>query len=42
MLAARRHLHWVAPLLVLGIAAVLRFWALGNPHSLVFDELYYV
>lgn len=42
MLAARRHLRWIAPLLVLGIAAVLRFWALGRPDSLVFDELYYV
>ncbi|QIM17331.1 phospholipid carrier-dependent glycosyltransferase [Leucobacter insecticola] len=27
---------------MLGIAAVLRFWALGRPDSLVFDELYYV
>lgn len=38
----RRHLRWIAPLLVLGIAAVLRFWALGRPGTLVFDELYYV
>ena len=34
--------QWIAPVLVLGIAAVLRFWALGRPGSLVFDELYYV
>lgn len=27
---------------VLALAAVLRFWALGQPASLVFDELYYV
>ncbi len=37
-----RRLRWVAPVLVLGIAAVLRFWALGRPDALVFDELYYV
>lgn len=42
MPAVRHHLRWVAPLLVLGIAAVLRFWALGAPGTLVFDELYYV
>lgn len=29
-------------MLVLAIAAVLRFWHLGRPDSLVFDELYYV
>ena len=38
----RRHLRWIAPALVLGIAAVLRFWALGRPGTLVFDEIYYV
>lgn len=27
---------------VLGLAALLRFWALGQPDRLVFDELYYV
>lgn len=27
---------------VLGIAAFTRFWALGHPDELVFDELYYV
>ncbi|QIK64875.1 phospholipid carrier-dependent glycosyltransferase [Leucobacter viscericola] len=27
---------------MLGIAAVLRFWALGQPGTLVFDEIYYV
>ncbi|WP_336652754.1 MULTISPECIES: phospholipid carrier-dependent glycosyltransferase [unclassified Leucobacter] len=35
-------LRWIAPVLVLGIAAALRFWALGRPGVLVFDELYYV
>lgn len=42
MLAIRRHLRWLAPIVVLGIAAALRFWALSRPDSLVFDELYYV
>src|SRR5690554_5255349 len=27
---------------VLGVAALLRFWNLGYPDVLVFDELYYV
>ncbi|WP_255572792.1 phospholipid carrier-dependent glycosyltransferase [Leucobacter tenebrionis] len=38
----RGSLRWIAPALVLGIAAVLRFWALDRPGVLVFDELYYV
>lgn len=38
----RTQLRWVGPTLVLGIAAVLRFWALDRPDTLVFDELYYV
>ncbi|UOQ61655.1 phospholipid carrier-dependent glycosyltransferase [Leucobacter rhizosphaerae] len=42
MLAVRHHLRWLAPLLVLAVAAVVRFWALSSPGSLVFDELYYV
>jgi len=29
-------------LLILGLAALLRFWDLGYPHKLVFDETYYV
>jgi dolichyl-phosphate-mannose-protein mannosyltransferase len=33
---------WVAPVVILAFAGVLRFWALGRPDSLVFDELYYV
>jgi dolichyl-phosphate-mannose--protein O-mannosyl transferase len=37
-----RWVRWAAPVLVLGIAAVLRFWALSRPDTLVFDELYYV
>lgn len=30
------------PFSVLVLAAVLRLWNLGNPHSLVFDETFYV
>ena len=37
-----RRLRWLGPVLVLGIAAALRFWALARPDVLVFDELYYV
>lgn len=35
-------LRWLGPAAVLGIAAILRFWALSRPDILVFDELYYV
>ena len=34
--------HWAGPLVVLLVAAGLRLWNLGNPHSLVFDETFYV
>lgn len=37
-----QRLRWIAPLAVLALAALLRFWALSRPDSLVFDELYYV
>ncbi len=33
---------WLAPLLVTALAAVLRLWNLALPHTLVFDETYYV
>ncbi len=33
---------WGGPLLVLLLAAVLRFWNIANPHTLVFDETFYV
>lgn len=33
---------WLAPLLITLLAAILRFWNLGHPHALVFDETYYV
>lgn len=38
----RRSSRWCAPLLVLVVAAAVRFWALGRPELLVFDESYYV
>lgn len=34
-------LGWVAPLVVLLFAAVLRFYGLANPNAIVFDETYY-
>lgn len=42
MLAVRRHLRWIAPVAVVVVAVVLRFWALDRPGTLVFDELFYV
>lgn len=32
---------WGGPLLVALVAGVLRFWRLGSPHALIFDETYY-
>ncbi|WP_394552716.1 dolichyl-phosphate-mannose--protein mannosyltransferase [Agromyces sp. MMS24-JH15] len=34
--------YWGGPIAVTLLAAVLRFWDLGNPQSLIFDETYYV
>ncbi|MDQ0892962.1 dolichyl-phosphate-mannose--protein mannosyltransferase [Agromyces ramosus] len=34
--------YWGGPLLVTVVAAVLRFWNLGHPQAVVFDETYYV
>ncbi|HEY2556168.1 MAG TPA: phospholipid carrier-dependent glycosyltransferase [Diaminobutyricibacter sp.] len=34
--------YWGGPLVVTLLAAVLRLWNLANPHSLVFDETFYV
>lgn len=39
---ADRLLGWLGPLVVAAIGGVLRFWNLGTPHQLVFDETYYV
>ena len=33
---------WVAPLIVAAVGGFLRFWQLGRPNQLVFDETYYV
>lgn len=33
---------WFGPLIVMIIGGFLRFWDLGRPHQLVFDETYYV
>jgi dolichyl-phosphate-mannose--protein O-mannosyl transferase len=38
----RSKLAWLAYTFVVSLAAGLRFWNLGNPHKLVFDETYYV
>ncbi|MFD0022244.1 dolichyl-phosphate-mannose--protein mannosyltransferase [Streptomyces sp. NPDC058382] len=32
---------WGGPLLVAVVAGVLRFWNLGSPHAVIFDETYY-
>jgi dolichyl-phosphate-mannose--protein O-mannosyl transferase len=40
--AKLRWYTWGLPALVTVIAAVARLWALGDPHSLVFDETFYV
>ncbi|WP_314174640.1 dolichyl-phosphate-mannose--protein mannosyltransferase [Streptomyces winkii] len=32
---------WGAPLLVALVAGALRFWQLGSPHAVIFDETYY-
>lgn len=34
--------YWGGPIAVTLLAAVLRFWNLGTPQALVFDETYYV
>jgi dolichyl-phosphate-mannose-protein mannosyltransferase len=34
--------NWGAPAIVLLVASVTRLWNLGSPHSLVFDETFYV
>ncbi|MBO8199644.1 dolichyl-phosphate-mannose--protein mannosyltransferase [Streptomyces smyrnaeus] len=32
---------WGGPLLIALLAGVLRFWQLGSPHAVIFDETYY-
>ena len=38
----RRRIDVLAPVVVTLLAAALRLWNLSHPHSLVFDETYYV
>ncbi len=38
----QRLLGWLGPLVAMVVGGVLRFWNLGDPHQLVFDETYYV
>lgn len=33
---------WLGPLAITAVGGFLRFWHLGRPHQLVFDETYYV
>ncbi len=33
---------WFGPLVVAALGGLIRFWDLGRPHQLVFDETYYV
>ncbi len=40
--ARQRLWAWGGPIAVTLLAAILRLWNLGSPHSLVFDETYYV
>ena len=37
-----RILRWAGPVLVTLLAAAARLWDLANPHTLVFDETFYV
>jgi dolichyl-phosphate-mannose-protein mannosyltransferase len=37
-----RLLGWLGPLAIAAVAGVLRFWRLGEPGEVVFDEVYYV
>ncbi|AZM53731.1 phospholipid carrier-dependent glycosyltransferase [Streptomyces sp. WAC 01529] len=36
-----RRSAWLGPLLVTLVAGVIRFWNLGNPKAVIFDETYY-
>ncbi|MEU6217325.1 phospholipid carrier-dependent glycosyltransferase [Streptomyces sp. NPDC047022] len=38
---ATRWLAWVGPLLVTLMAGLMRFWNLGKPNAVIFDETYY-
>ncbi|MEU1336741.1 phospholipid carrier-dependent glycosyltransferase [Streptomyces sp. NPDC005827] len=36
-----RAMAWLGPLLVAAVAGAIRFWRLGRPRAIVFDETYY-
>ncbi|MFD7935219.1 dolichyl-phosphate-mannose--protein mannosyltransferase [Streptomyces sp. NPDC059755] len=36
-----RRSSWIGPLLITLLAGVLRFWHLGSPKAVIFDETYY-
>ncbi|MFJ6704736.1 MULTISPECIES: dolichyl-phosphate-mannose--protein mannosyltransferase [unclassified Streptomyces] len=38
---AARAMAWLGPLLVAVLAGAIRFWRLGSPREIVFDETYY-
>ncbi len=38
----QRLYHWGLPAVVVLVASITRLWNLGHPHSLVFDETFYV
>jgi dolichyl-phosphate-mannose-protein mannosyltransferase len=40
--ASDRLWGWLGPLIIAAVGGFLRFWQLGRPHQLVFDETYYV
>ncbi len=40
--ASSRRWGWLGPLAVAAVGGFFRFWHLGTPHQLVFDETYYV
>jgi dolichyl-phosphate-mannose-protein mannosyltransferase len=40
--ATDRFWGWVGPLVIAALGGFLRFWHLGRPHQLIFDETYYV
>jgi dolichyl-phosphate-mannose-protein mannosyltransferase len=42
VLATSRWVRWAGPLAIVLLAAILRLWNLGSPHTLIFDETYYV
>jgi dolichyl-phosphate-mannose--protein O-mannosyl transferase len=42
LLYSDRFWGWAAPIVIMIFGGLLRFWRLGDPHRLIFDETYYV